>query len=153
PYLSAVIKETLRLMYGLASRLPRIAPDEDILYQGTWTSPGTTQATRNPRGYAMSMSAYLVHANKRLYPEPTKFTPKRWLLRDGRQGRHLERYLLTFSRGSRQCLGMQLAYCELYVAIAALTLRIVKIMRLYSKRDADVVYDLKLALGMPERES
>ncbi|GKT51709.1 cytochrome P450 monooxygenase SAT11 [Colletotrichum spaethianum] len=112
--------------------------------------------------YAMRMSAYLVHTHKRLYPDPTKFTPERWLLRDGRKGRHLERYLLTFSRGSGQCLGMQyvlavsslitlfghpadhtasdrLAYCELYLAIAALTLRVVEIMKLYSTTDTDVV--------------
>ncbi|OHW95955.1 trichodiene oxygenase [Colletotrichum incanum] len=31
PYFSAVIKETLRLMCGLSSRLPRIAPDENIV--------------------------------------------------------------------------------------------------------------------------
>ncbi|GKT52658.1 cyrochrome P450 monooxygenase [Colletotrichum spaethianum] len=180
PYVSAVIRERLRLMYGLSSRLPRIAPDDDVLYQGTWNPPRTTQAVSVrqviPLGYAMRMSAYLVHTHKRLYPDPTKFTPERWLLRDGRKGRHLERYLLTFSRGSRQCLGMQyvlavsslitlfghpadhtasdrLAYCELYVAIAALTLRVVENMKLYSTTDADVVYDFDLALGMTKRGS
>uniref|UniRef100_L2G406 Cytochrome p450 n=1 Tax=Colletotrichum fructicola (strain Nara gc5) TaxID=1213859 RepID=L2G406_COLFN len=113
PYLTAVIKETLRLMYGLSSRLPRIAPDEDVVYQGTWTPPATTQAVSVrhviPRGYAMGMSAYLVHTDERLFPDPAKFAPERWLLRDGRKDRHLERYLLTFSRGSRQCLGLHIA--------------------------------------------
>ncbi|KAF4474743.1 Cyrochrome P450 monooxygenase [Colletotrichum fructicola Nara gc5] len=157
PYLSAVIKETLRLMYGLSSRLPRIAPDEDVLYQGTWTPLGTTQAVAVrhviPRGHAMGMSAYLVHTDERLYPEAATFIPERWLLKDGRKARHLERYLLTFSRGSRQCLGMQLAYCELYIAVAALTLRVMDDMRLYNTTDADVVYDFDLALAMPSRGS
>ncbi|KAE9568049.1 hypothetical protein CGMCC3_g15848 [Colletotrichum fructicola] len=178
PYLTAVIKETLRLMYGLSSRLPRIAPDEDVVYQGTWTPPATTQAVSVrhviPRGYAMGMSAYLVHTDERLFPDPAKFAPERWLLRDGRKDRHLERYLLTFSRGSRQCLGMQyvfahssvdtlsrhpadrrtfnrLAYCELYIAVAALILRVIGNMRLFDTTDADVVYDFDLALAMPKR--
>ncbi|KAK2729306.1 cytochrome p450 [Colletotrichum kahawae] len=155
PHLTAVIKETLRLMYGLSSRLPRIAPDEDVLYQGTWTPPAMTQAVSVrhviPRGYAMGMSAYLVHTDVRLFPDPAKFAPERWLLRDGRKDRRLERYLLTFSRGSRQCLGMQLAYCELYVAVAALILKVIGNMRLFDTTDADVVYDFDLALGMPKR--
>ncbi|KAH9237209.1 hypothetical protein K456DRAFT_1830178 [Colletotrichum gloeosporioides 23] len=155
PHLSGVIKETLRLMYGLSSRLPRIAPDEDVLYQGTWTPPAMTQAVSVrhmiPRGYAMGMSAYLVHTDECLFPNPAKFAPERWLLRDGRKDRRLERYLLTFSRGSRQCLGMQLAYCELYIAVAALILRAMDNMRLFDTTDADVVYDFDLALGMPKR--
>lgn len=165
-------------MYGLSLRLPRIAPDEDVMYQGTWTPPVTTQAVSVrhviPRGYAMGMSAYLVHTDERLFPDPAKFAPERWLLRDGRKDRHLERYLLTFSRGSRQCLRMQyvfahssvvtlfrhpadrrtfnrLAYCELYIAVAALILRVIGNMRLFDTTDADVVYDFDLALAMPKR--
>ncbi|KAF5483045.1 Cyrochrome P450 monooxygenase [Colletotrichum siamense] len=178
-YLTAVIKETLRLMYGLSSRLPKIAPDEDVLYQGTWTPPAMTQAVSVIhvilRGCVMGMSAYLVHMDEHLFPGPAKFAPKRWLLRNGRKDRHLEQYLVTFWRGTRQCLGMQyvfallsvvtlsrhpanrrtfnrLAYCELFIAVAALILRVMGNTRLFDTTDADVVYDFDLALAMPKKD-
>ncbi|OLN95820.1 Trichodiene oxygenase 1 [Colletotrichum chlorophyti] len=157
PYLSAVVMEALRLMYGLSSRLPRVAPDEDVVYQGTWTPPGAPvplEATHViPRGYAMGMSAYITHMDERLFPEPSKFVPERWLDKKGGRKRGLEIYLLTFSKGSRQCLGMQLAYCELHVAIAAITLRAMPYMRLYRTTDVDVEYDFDLAIGMPKKGS
>ncbi|KAJ0309625.1 hypothetical protein COL516b_002875 [Colletotrichum fioriniae] len=56
PYFSASIMEALRMGYGSPSRLPRIAPDEDLTYQGTWTPPGASAPVEVthviPRGYA-----------------------------------------------------------------------------------------------------
>lgn len=60
-----------------------------------------------PRGFAVGMSAFLVHSNDDIFPEPLQFLPGRWLDEKGQMGRILEQYLLSFSKGSRQCLGMQ----------------------------------------------
>jgi cytochrome P450 len=59
----------------------------------------------------------MMHDNPTLFPSPRSFQPDRWLQPNSAQ---LRKYLVPFSKGSRQCLGMQLAYCELYLIVAAL---------------------------------
>lgn len=39
--------------------------------------------------------------------------PERWL-----KGENLDRHLFSFSKGSRQCIGINLAYAELYMVLA-----------------------------------
>ncbi|RAH75643.1 cytochrome P450 [Aspergillus aculeatinus CBS 121060] len=111
-YLTAVINEALRLASPLTIRLPRTAPDETLKYKHHVIPPGTP----------MSSSSYLMHRNVTIFPDPERFDPERWL--DGsEQDRRLTRYLSPFTRGSRMCLGINLAYVELYLAIAHLVRR------------------------------
>lgn len=42
PYLTAVIMEALRLSPGLATRLARIAPDRELIYDDRWVIPAGT---------------------------------------------------------------------------------------------------------------
>ena len=63
------------------------------------------------------MSSVMMHDNPDIFPDPRAFKPERWLQPNSA---HLKKYLVPFSKGSRQCLGMQLAYCELYLIMAAL---------------------------------
>jgi len=42
------------------------------------------------------------------------FIPERWLQPDSRE---LENYFVPFSKGPRNCLGINLAWCELYLII------------------------------------
>lgn len=107
PYLSACIKEALRLSYGLSARLPREAPDRVL------EVPGTT-GLAIPPGTKVSMDAVLMHRHPRLFPQPDRFRPERWL-----DDPRLDRYLVSFSKGARQCLGINLAYAELYMALGA----------------------------------
>jgi cytochrome P450 len=48
-----------------------------------------------------------MHADASIFPEPDKFIPERWLNEDGTARKELEGYLLSFSKGSRQCLGIK----------------------------------------------
>ena len=50
------------------------------------------------------MSAYLMHTDATVYPEPDKFIPERWM---GKVDPALHRNLVPFARGSRNCLGMK----------------------------------------------
>ena len=59
----------------------------------------------------------MMHDNPDIFPDPRAFKPERWLQPNSA---HLKKYFVAFSKGSRQCLGMQLAYCELYLIMAAL---------------------------------
>lgn len=42
-----------------------------------------------------------MHAD--IFPEPTEFRPERWL----QGGKKLDKYLVSFGKGTRQCLGMK----------------------------------------------
>ncbi|MCJ1465427.1 hypothetical protein MMC07_004045 [Pseudocyphellaria aurata] len=107
PYLTCVLLEGLRLSYGLATRLPRIAPDRIIKYRDFDIPPGTP----------VSMSSMLIHHNENIFPDPLKFDPQRWMGEKKRQ--YLERYLVNFSKGTRNCAGINLAWAELYLTTYA----------------------------------
>ncbi|OJJ63817.1 hypothetical protein ASPSYDRAFT_38478 [Aspergillus sydowii CBS 593.65] len=107
PYLQAVIKESLRLSYGVMHRLPRISPDLRIQYGGLIIPPGTP----------VGMSAYLMHSDPKVYPDPGQFIPERWL---GTINPAMNRNYVPFCRGSRNCLGMNLAMAELSLCLAVL---------------------------------
>src|SRR6266498_2707117 len=51
-----------------------------------------------------SMSAYLMHTDPSVYPDPFTFNPDRWL---GDIDANMNRNFVAFSRGSRSCLGMK----------------------------------------------
>lgn len=107
PYLTACVKEALRLAYGLSARLPRLAPNQALEVPGS-------EGLVIPAGTKMSMNAVLMHRHPRLFPQPDRFRPDRWLENPG-----LDAYLVSFSKGARQCLGLNLAYAELYMALGA----------------------------------
>lgn len=112
PYLNAVIQEGLRLSYGVTQRLPRVPTQEDLVYKGSWASAKFSNAPNFnsytiPRGYAVSMSNGMMHHNESVFPDSHLFLPERWLNEDGSRRKSLDRYLMSFNRGSRICLGMK----------------------------------------------
>lgn len=62
----------------------------------------------------------LIHDNPTIFPSPRTFIPDRWLDLDGKPNTRLQKYIIPFSRGSRQCVGMNLAYAEMYHTVAAI---------------------------------
>lgn len=111
PYLSAVIQEGLRLHPAVSTRQERVSPDEDLAY----TNNKTKAAYRIPAGTCMAMSAVLLSRLPEIYPSPAEFRPERFL-----ENPKLKRHQLTFSRGTRVCLGINLAYQEMYMILATL---------------------------------
>lgn len=95
PYLTAVLTEGLRMSPGVATRLARIAPDRDLMYDH-WCIPA---------GTPVGMTTVLMHYDESVYPDPEKFDPNRWI--DAKDRRQLEKVFGPFSRGTRICLGMQ----------------------------------------------
>lgn len=86
-----------------------------------------------------------------IFPEPHKFIPDRWLEATAK-GERLDRYLVAFSKGTRSCLGINVAYSEMYLGVAALVSRFD--MELYDfdrKRDLEIVRDT--FVGLPSKES
>ena len=73
-----------------------------------------------PPGMLVGMSSPLVHMNPEISSDPHTFAPERWL---GPDPENLQEYTLSFSKGSRACLGINLAYAELPVVIAVIMRR------------------------------
>ncbi|RYO99103.1 hypothetical protein DL764_006905 [Monosporascus ibericus] len=111
PYLGAVIYEGLRLSYGVSSRTARTAPDEDLVYRGEWTPRGHRNPVPVqyviPRGFGIGMSSAITHHDESLFPDSWSFIPERWLDEKMQRRKELERALITFSKGSRACLGLK----------------------------------------------
>lgn len=108
PYLSAVITEGFRRSYGTVTRLQRISPDAPLEYNGYVI----------PAGTPMGMTAIFIHDDPKHFPEPEKFKPERWLDPEARN--RLEKYIVNFGRGTRSCLGINLAHAEIHLTLAAL---------------------------------
>lgn len=111
PYLTAVIKEGLRLSYGASMRLQRIDPDNAIIFTDKNSGKEWTIPAKTPVG----MSTVQIHHDENIYPDSKSFRPERWL---GSEGKRLDKYFVSFSKGSRNCLGMNLSYGELYLFLA-----------------------------------
>jgi len=128
PYLTGVVKEGLRLSFGVMSRLAKTASGDGATFQGYFVPEGTT----------VSMSTWILHRRKDVFPDPDAFDPTRWTGTPEKL-REQERWLVPFSRGTRGCLGQNLAMCELYVTLAMLFRRF-EALEAYDCGPEDMVY-------------
>ncbi|PLN80209.1 cytochrome P450 [Aspergillus taichungensis] len=115
PYLTAVIQEGLRFSCGVTGRLARIAPEEVLIFHDSQRK----KDWHIPAGTPVSMTSVFVHNDPAIFPEPTEFRPERWL-EASKEGINLSRYLVSFTKGSRQCVGINLAYAELYICVSSI---------------------------------
>ena len=131
PYLGAVINEGLRVSYGLFHRLQRVHPDNALTFRGWTIPPGTP----------IGMDSLHMHNDPTIFPEPRKFDPSRFM---GPEKEFRQKQLFNFGRGTRQCVGMNLAMAEIHLTLATVFRRLGKKMRLYDtdrERDVDVKHD------------
>ncbi|KAF3175049.1 hypothetical protein TWF788_008521 [Orbilia oligospora] len=106
-YLIAFLKETLRIAPPVPGRLVRVTPAAGTTYQDTFL----------PSNTLISMSIYLTHMNEDVYQNPHEFDPQRWVNSDPTSPQ--EKYFVPFSKGSRACPAIHLAWAEMIIAIAA----------------------------------
>ncbi|KAL1630026.1 hypothetical protein SLS54_000886 [Diplodia seriata] len=147
PYLTAVIQETLRIASPVSGRLPRVNPTSPM----TYTTPGAEPKTYTfPPGTIMSMSPRDLHGNAAIFPDPEKFVPERWLpatdpacavTDDPERRRAMDRYWVPFSRGSRNCIGLELAKQELGLVAGNLFRRFGDRVELFETTARDVRVD------------
>ncbi|KAI1777461.1 cytochrome P450 [Hypoxylon cercidicola] len=149
PYLQAVVKEGLRLSYGVTTRSARIPTREDLMYRGNWKGKPVEYVI--PRGYGIGMSNGITHHDEDVFPDSHSFIPERWL--DDQNRKQLDHGMVAFSRGARACLGINLALCEIYVGIAALALRVLPQMKLFETTVKDVEWDHDMFIPMPSATS
>ncbi|KAK8022282.1 Cytochrome P450 monooxygenase [Apiospora rasikravindrae] len=142
PYLTACIMEGVRMMSGVTTRLPRVA-HEPLQYRDWSIPPGTPVSQMN----------YVVNNDPDLFPRPLEFRPERWVDAPERaDGRRLDRYMVSFMRGSRSCIGINLAWAELYLALAHVVARF-DLPSYDTTAERDLVIDRDLFVGVPKAES
>jgi cytochrome P450 len=130
PYLSAVVCEGFRVSYGVSSRLTRIAPDHDLVFN-EWTIPA---------GTPVAMTSLFIHNDTKLFPNPHDFKPERWL-NGGVRDHRLEKYLVNFSKGTRSCVGQNLAVAEIYLTVASIFRRFELELFETTREDVDIMHD------------
>ncbi|KAF7315985.1 Cytochrome P450 [Mycena indigotica] len=110
PYLNATIEEGLRLFATNAFGLPRIVGEAFEL-----------DGVAVPKGYEVSAPAYTIQRDPRIWGEDAEmYRPERWI-EDG--GGMLKKHMLTFGSGPRACIGKNLAYIQMQLALATVLLR------------------------------
>src|SRR5579885_3787359 len=73
---------------------------------------------RIPAGANVVVSQWILHRDRRFFPDPMKFDPGRWL-RD--EARDLPRFAyFPFGAGPRQCIGAGFAMMEAVLVLAAI---------------------------------
>lgn len=106
PYLEAFCQETLRI-YPIA---PNVARQLEKPFQ--------LLGQTIPEGSILTASIMMVHANEKLYPEPLKFRPERFLER-----KFSPYEFIPFGGGPRRCIGAAFAMYEMKIALATLLRR------------------------------
>ena len=97
PYLTGCIKEGIRLAYGIASRLPRVAR-QDLKYKD-WAIPTGTPVSR---------TIVDVNQDKDIFLDSHSFVPERWLENPiTANGQSLERHFIGFGKDVRSCRSLK----------------------------------------------
>lgn len=107
PYLRACLDESLRIFPPTSHGLLRATPPEGSNILGEYV----------PGGVTVSASAYVIHRDPVVFPQPDEYIPDRWL---GEAGKELGPYFIAFSAGARGCIGRNISYLEQTVALATL---------------------------------
>jgi cytochrome P450 len=102
-YLTATIQEVLRRRPVIPNAAPRIV-----------VKPIEIGGFAYPPGVSLLASAYLIHHDPEIYPEPYAFRPERFL--DEAPGTYT---WIPFGGGRRRCLGASFAMLEMKVVLRA----------------------------------
>lgn len=119
PYLGAVVQEALRLEPNFGAPSDRVVPASGL---------DLLDGTRLPAGTVVGMSAVTVHRDRDTFGhDADEFNPDRWLQADGESEEAFSRRMskmkaadFTWGRGSRTCLGKNIALLEVYKVSATL---------------------------------
>ena len=106
-YLTATMQEIMRLRPVLPNAEPRLTKE-----------PVTIGGVEYPAGVSLLASAYLVHHDEEIYPQPFRFRPERFLEKG--PGTYT---WLPFGGGRRRCLGASFAQQEMKIVLGAVLRR------------------------------
>lgn len=99
-----------------------------------------------PPGTHISLDTWHMHHNEALYPDSFSFIPERWLGQLNAPvpyaSRPLKHYMVSFGKGTRSCLGTNLALAEITISLATLFRRFEWELYKTTNEDVRIVRDL-----------
>jgi cytochrome P450 len=117
-YLRACIEESLRMAPPAPGGFPR-----EVCKGGATIDGHVIPAEAN-----VFVPTWTIHHNPEYFPKPFTYRPERWIVNDGEEGKDLgvskaevqkaQKAFCAFSLGPRGCLGKNMAYIEMMLAIA-----------------------------------
>jgi cytochrome P450 len=97
------------------------------------------------------MSLHDVLLDASIFEQPTQFRPDRWLAENPDHSR-INKFHVPFGRGSRMCIGLNLAMAEHYLVLGSMFRRFdVDLYETTRERDVDTAQDC--FLGEPAQDS
>ncbi|GAD99504.1 benzoate 4-monooxygenase cytochrome P450, putative [Paecilomyces variotii No. 5] len=112
PYVEAIIHETLRLKPAVPSGPPRVTPPGGLQVDEVWI-PGDVNILVPP---------YILQRDDRNFVAADKFMPERWLVENKKRMILNDQAFFPFQIGPYGCVGKQLAYMNLRLAIVLVAL-------------------------------
>ncbi|KAI5357965.1 putative cytochrome P450 [Septoria linicola] len=142
PFLRGCLKEGVRLSLSVSARNPRVLSQP--LPWRDWVIPA---------GTPISMTIADVQLNDDYFVDAATFKPERWLGESPKapDGSPLERYFVGFGKGPRSCLGINLAWMEMFLA-AGMIFRKFE-LELYETDITDVLLGHDFFLPSPKLDS
>ena len=98
------------------------------------------------------MSTYWMHNDPNVFPDPHQFQPERWLT-DPATLKLMHSYFVPFSKGSRNCVGQNLVYMQMYHTLAQLFRPGAPKLVLYETDASDVIAVHGLLFPIPRLDS
>lgn len=136
-YVRATIKEILRLRGMAAGRGPLQSPSP--LQYNEWTIPPMAAVSLSPRDVLLDPA---------IYKDPLSFRPDRWL----DESPVPEQYFVPFSKGPRNCQGLEVAWAALYIGMGGM-FRNFDIELVDLNYDCDLRYERECLIALPSESS
>ncbi|KAF5120172.1 Cyrochrome P450 monooxygenase [Metarhizium anisopliae] len=111
--------------------------------------PVSARFARRGAAVAIGMASVIMHHNETSFPDSHKFMPERWT--DPEERRRLSKYLVAFSKGSRQCIGRHLALANLYFTVSTMFRKFE--MQLFETTEDDIKLEHDVMLPRPKLTS
>ncbi|KIK59231.1 hypothetical protein GYMLUDRAFT_262044 [Collybiopsis luxurians FD-317 M1] len=110
PYITAIVRETLRLQPVAPLGIPHLVTQDDI-YEGFLI----------PKGSIVISNAWSMCHDEKVYPDPNQFNPSRFLDAEGKLNPNIKDPSgATFGFGRRICPGKHIALASLFIVIASI---------------------------------
>ena len=109
PFLQATVLELLRLSTVLPFGLPHFAMEDTFL-----------SGYHIPKDTLVMLNLWAANRDPKQFEQPDKFNPYRFLDKSGQVRQDYHSHYLTFSGGSRRCIGGSVAKAELFLLLGTL---------------------------------
>ncbi|KAI0699916.1 cytochrome P450 [Cerioporus squamosus] len=112
PYVDAIMKETLRWHTAVPLGVARCVVEDDE-YNGYWI----------PRGATVIVNAWAIMHDEKVYPDPERFFPERYLKEGALDPEVMDPASVIFGMGRRICPGRYFADATMFLIIASVLQR------------------------------